>query len=174
MPVARCSDCLLMDVAFDRAAAAASYDGPARDALKTFKLGGERRTARALARWMVPSALALGRVDVLTWVPSTRRSEAARGFNPAEEIAKSLSKALGVSAARLLRKTRETADQAGLSRAERRENILDVFKAHLRVPQRILLVDDVMTTGATVSECAAALKVAGARRVVVVTFARAR
>ena len=173
VPVPRCRDCRGGDLAFDRARAAASYEGPARDALKSFKLRGERRTARELARWMVPAALALGGAELLTWVPSTRRSEAERGFNPAEELARRLARALAVPTARLLRKTRETADQAGLSRAERRENLRGAFAANRRVPARVLLVDDVMTTGATVDECAAALKRNGAKRVTVVTFARA-
>lgn len=172
-PVPRCRDCGDRDLAFDRAFAAASYEGPARDALKSFKLRGERRTAHELARWMVPPALALGPTDVLTWVPSTRRSEAERGFNPAEELAKRLARSLALPTVRLLRKTRATADQAGLTKAERRANLRGAFAAIKRVPPRVLLVDDVMTTGATVDECAIALKQTGAKRVTVVTFARA-
>ncbi len=172
-PVPRCRDCRDRDLAFDRARAAASYEGPARDTLKSFKLRGERRSAREIARWMVPPALSLGRADVLTWVPSTRRAEAERGFNPAEELAKRLARSLALPVARLLRKTRETADQAGLSRAERRENLRGAFAACRRVPERVLLVDDVMTTGATVDGCAATLKESGAKRVTVATFARA-
>lgn len=169
----RCRDCGDRDVAFDRARAAASYEGPARDALKSFKLRGERRTARELARWMVPPALALGRSDVLTWVPSTRRSEAERGFNPAHELTKHLARFLALPVQRLLGKTRETADQAGLSGRQRRENLRGAFASIRRSPARVLLVDDVMTTGTTVDECAAALKDGGAKRVCVVTFARA-
>ncbi|MFY9587824.1 MAG: ComF family protein [Actinomycetota bacterium] len=172
-PVPRCRDCGDRDLAFDRARAAASYEGPARDALKSFKLRGERRTARELARWMVPPALSLGGADVLTWVPSTRRSEAERGFNPAQELARRLSRSLALPAMRLLRKTRETADQAGLTKKERRANLRGAVAATRRVPERVLLVDDVMTTGATVDECAIALKQSGAKRVTVVTFARA-
>jgi len=173
-PVPRCRDCRDRNLAFDRARAASSYEGPARDALKSFKLRGERRTARELARWMVPPALSLGGADVIAWVPSTRRSEAERGFNPAEELARRLSRSLAVPVTRLLRKTRETADQAGLSGAARRENLRDAFAAvTTRIPARVLLVDDVMTTGTTVNECAAALKAKGAKRVTVVTFARA-
>jgi len=171
-PVARCRDCLGRSLAFDRARAAASYEGPAREALKAFKLGGERRTARVLARWMVPAALSLGGSSAVTWVPSTRRSDAARGFTPAEEIARPLAGALGVPGRRLLAKTRETRDQAGLSQRERRANLHDAFAPMARIPARVLLVDDIMTTGATADACATALKAAGARRVLVVTFAR--
>jgi ComF family protein len=172
-PVPRCGDCRERELAFDRARAAASYEGPARDALKAFKIGGERRMARTLARWMIPAALSLGGVNVVTWVPSTRRSDAARGFTPAEELARPLARALALPARKLLGKTRETRDQAALSRRERRDNQRDAFAANARPPERVLLVDDIMTTGATADACASALKAGGARRVLVVTFARA-
>ncbi len=122
---------------------------------------------------MVPPALALGRADLVAWVPSTRRSEAERGFNPAEELARHLARLLHLRARPLLRKARDTADQAGLSRAARRANLSGAFAAAARIPARVLLVDDVMTTGTTVDECAGALKASGAKRVNVVTFARA-
>jgi ComF family protein len=173
VPVPRCSDCRTRELSFDRARAAASYEGAAREALKAFKIGGERRTARTLARWMVAAALSLGGAGVVTWVPSTRRSDAARGFTPAEELARPLARALGVPARRLLAKTRETMDQAALSRRERRDNQRNAFAARARAPERVLLVDDIMTTGATADACASALKAGGARRVLVVTFARA-
>jgi len=172
-PVPRCQDCRGRELAFDKARAAAAYEGPARDALKAFKLGGERRTAVVLARWMVPPALALGRASCITWVPSTRRSDAERGFTPAEEIARPLAKRLALPARKLLTKTRDTLDQAALSRAERRANLRGAFAATARIPERVLLVDDIMTTGSTADACASALKAAGARRVLVVTFARA-
>jgi len=173
VPVPRCSDCRERELAFDRARAAVSYEGPARETLKAFKIGGERRIARALARWMVPAALALGGAHVVTWVPSTRRSDAARGFTPAEELARPLARALGLPVRRVIAKTRETKDQAALSRRERRENQRQAFAAIARPPERVLLVDDIMTTGATADACASALKAGGARRVLVVTFARA-
>jgi ComF family protein len=171
--VPRCSDCRGRELAFDRARAVASYEGATREALKAFKLGGERRLARIISGWMVPPALALGAAHAVTWVPSTRRSEAARGFTPAEELARPLARALAIPALKLLAKTRETKDQASLKGHERRENQRGAFAQNARVPARVLLVDDIMTTGATADACASVLKAAGARRVVVVTFARA-
>ena len=157
---------------FRHAHAAVAYEGPAREALKTFKLLGERRTARWLAERMVPVARALN-ADVVTWVPSTRASEAARGFNPAEEIARPLARSLRLPAKRLLAKRRDTLDSAGLSKEQRRVNLLDAFGAKGAVAGHVLLVDDIFTTGATADECAKALRRAGAREVSVVTFARA-
>lgn len=159
--------------AFGHAHAATAYEGPAREALKAFKLLGERRTARWLAERMVLSARALDG-DVVTWVPATRASESARGFNPAEELARPLARSLRLHARRLLTKRRETLDSAGLSREQRRANLWDAFESGGSVAGHVLLVDDILTTGATAHGCAAALKRAGAGEISVVTFARAR
>lgn len=148
------------------------YAGPARDAVKAFKLMGERRAARALAARMVQGARALGG-DVVTWVPSTRASEVARGFNPAEEIARLLARSLRLPGKRLLAKRRDTLDSAGLSKEQRRVNLWQAFEAKGAVAGHVLLVDDIFTTGATANECAKTLRQAGAREVSVVTFARA-
>lgn len=172
IPRDRCRDCDGRDVGYVQARAAAVYDGPAREALKAFKLLGERRTARALARCMADAASRM-HGDVVTWVPSTRRSDAERGFTPAEELARPLAGLLGLPAARLLHKTRETRDQAGLSRDERRGNQAGAFATRKLSPGRVILVDDVMTTGATVEACSLALLAGGSRQVRVVTFARA-
>lgn len=157
---------------FAHAHAAVVYEGPARDALKAFKLLGERRNARWLAERMVRVARPLNG-DIVTWVPSTRASEAARGFNPAEEIARPLARSLRLPAKRLLTKRRDTLDSAGLSKEQRRVNLWRAFEAKGAVAGHVLLVDDIFTTGATADECAKALRLAGAREVSVVTFARA-
>jgi predicted amidophosphoribosyltransferase len=146
------------------------YEGPARDALKAFKLGGERRSARALARSMLLAAEGLGG-DAVTFVPATRAALTARGFNPAEELARWIAAWCGLPLERLLVKTRETADQSGLGRTERRANLAGAFRAS-RAPRCVLLVDDVYTTGATADACARALREAGACHVDVLTFAR--
>ncbi|MGH2785351.1 MAG: ComF family protein [Actinomycetota bacterium] len=167
----RCRWCPSLDTAIDRARSACVYAGPARDAVKAFKLLGERRTARRLVRPMVEPAASLGG-DVVTWVPATRASEAARGFNPAEELARPLARSLRLPCRRILIKRRETRDSAGLSREERRVNLYEAFVAR-KARGHVLLVDDILTTGATAAECAGALKEAGAGMVSVVTFARA-
>lgn len=167
-----CGDCRRRSFAFDRARAAAVYEGPAREVVKAFKLLGERRMAADLAERMVAAAKLLP-ADVVTWVPSTRASEVERGFNPAESLARPLARGLRLPARPLLVKTHATTDQAGLSREERRSNLRGVFRATGRIPLRVLLVDDILTTGSTAHECASELKRAGAREVSVVTFARA-
>ena len=166
-----CRWCPQLDTAIERARAACVYAGTARDAVKAFKLLGERRTARWLAARMAVAAREL-EANVVTWVPATRASEASRGFNPAEELARPLARFLRRPSKRLLIKRRETRDSAGLSREERRVNLYEAFAAK-RVRGHVMLVDDILTTGATAGGCAAALLASGARSVSLVTFARA-
>lgn len=166
-----CRDCRDPVPSFGRARAAAVYAGPARDALVEFKLLGERRAARALAARMLDAAPAL-EGECVAFVPATRAARSARGFNPAEELARHVARGLSLPLAPLLEKVRETADQASLGRADRRRNLLGAFRAD-RAPARVLLVDDLFTTGATAGACARALGAAGAARVDVLTFGRA-
>ena len=169
--VPRCADCRHPEPAFSVARAAAAYRGVARDVLMSFKLGGERRAARPMAGLMAGCARELT-ADVITFVPSSRASMAERGFNTARELARALSPLVRTPCAALIRKTKETADQAALGRDQRQSNLAGAFAAS-RVSERILLVDDVMTTGATADACARALRAAGALDVMVLTFARA-
>lgn len=169
--VPACRDCKGHGLAFRLARAAAVYAGPARDALKAFKLSGERRHAHALARPMLSAADGL-RADVITFVPATRAALLARGFNPAEELGRRIAASCGLPLSPLLEKVRETADQTGLGREDRRANLAGAFRA-AAARGRVLLVDDVYTTGATADACAAALREAGAVGVDVLTFARA-
>ncbi|HVL90539.1 MAG TPA: double zinc ribbon domain-containing protein [Actinomycetota bacterium] len=172
-----CRGCAGRGLAFDRAASAAIYAGAARDALMRFKAAGEHRVAAALAARMTGAARRAGigaaGDTVCTWVPSGRAALRARGRNPAELLARPLARSLAVAARPLLVKTRETPDLAGLARAARRRALEGVFAIAAPVPPRVLLVDDVLTTGTTASACAGALKAGGASRVDVVTFARA-
>ncbi|MGZ4103796.1 MAG: ComF family protein [Actinomycetota bacterium] len=143
----------------------------ARDVLMTFKLGGERRAARSMAAIMMKATAGL-RAEVVTYVPSTRAQLAERGFNTAHELARALARDMRRPCRGVLVKVRATADQAGLGRDQRRRNQAGAFRART-VRGSILLVDDVMTTGATADACARALRSAGAAEVAVVTFARA-
>jgi predicted amidophosphoribosyltransferase len=131
--------------------------------------------ARGLARTTREPARALAGdrgFDAVAFVPATRRSVHERGFNPAEELARPIANGMKAPLRRLLTKTRDTADQAGLGPAQRRANLAGAFEAKA-APRRVLLVDDIFTTGATADACAAALIAAGATTVDVVTFARA-
>jgi predicted amidophosphoribosyltransferase len=143
-----------------------------RNAIVAFKLLGERRAAGAFVPWLLEAAKRLDRPDAIAWVPSTRRGHAERGFTPARELAREFGGAVRMKPRALLWKVRETADQHGLGRAERARNMESVFACR-EARGRILLIDDVMTTGATADACARALVEAGAAEVQVLTVCRA-
>jgi ComF family protein len=113
--------------------------------------------------------------DLIVPVPLHWRRRWERGFNQSELLAKAVARRYAVPVGRPLRRRRATAAQAGLTHAQRRSNVSGVFLAprpEKVAGRRILLIDDVMTTGATGAACAAALKRAGARYVALLTLAR--
>jgi predicted amidophosphoribosyltransferase len=116
-----------------------------------------------------------GPADVVTWVPLTRRRKAERGFDQAKILAVRVGGELGVPVRGLLRRAVSTGPQALRDAAERRAAMRGSFVVRDRasVPARVLLVDDVLTTGATAAACAEALLRAGASRVTLLVAARA-
>lgn len=173
----RCSACAAAPPAFDYARAAALYTGPLREALHAFKFEGRRTLAAPLAelvREQWAAALPPG-VDALVPVPLAPARERERGFNQAMLLAERLGARLDVPVrARWLRRARATRPQTELSAAERRANVRGAFVGSPAVAGRhVVVIDDVLTTGATAAECAEALKRAGARTVGVLAVARA-
>jgi ComF family protein len=123
-------------------------------------------------------ALALPReesFDAIVPMPLHWRKRWQRGFNQADLLAHEISRRTHTPVRQALRRIRFTATQAGLTNARRRKNVSGAFRskgADVLRGQRVLLVDDVMTTGSTAAACARALKMAGARQVVLLTVAR--
>lgn len=114
--------------------------------------------------------------DVIVPMPLHWRKRLQRGFNQAELLAKVVSRRSGVGITNALRRRKQTDPQAGLTRSQRRTNVAGAFEVSRREQvegRHVLLIDDVLTTGATAGACAAALKRAGARRVTLLTLARA-
>jgi ComF family protein len=115
------------------------------------------------------------RFDAITPVPLHWRRRWQRGFNQSEALARALSGRCGIPVVRALWRCRSTATQAGLSNSGRRRNVAAAFRwrgSQSVEGKRILLLDDVMTTGSTAASCALALKRAGAARVAILTIAR--
>jgi ComF family protein len=167
--VPSCRDC--PPPPLDSARAAFVYDGPARRAIHRLKFSGWRDVAAAMADAMAavgPPAAA----DVVTWVPLARGRRAERGYDQARALAVALAHRLDLPAARLLRRSVATDPQARRSGAERRTAMRGVFRAVRAVPDRVLLVDDVLTTGATLAAAAEALCAGGAHEVHALAAAR--
>ena len=161
---------------FDRAASFGSYDGALRSLIHLLKYAGMRPLAPGLSRLMDRALPIDDRYDLIVPVPLHWQRRWRRGFNQAELLAREVSKHRRIPILNALRRNKSTATQAALTSAGRRRNMAGAFQARSGVDlrqQRILLIDDVFTTGATASACALALKKAGAETVSLLTLARA-
>ena len=172
-----CARCTQTIPRFDAARAPWWFCGPMRDTIHQFKYRRRWRLGRRLADDMAAlaaSSLPLREVDAVVPVPLHWAKRWARGFNPAEELAVGVARRIKKPCwPTALRRVRWTGSQTRLRGAARRGNVSGAFAARRALPDRsLLLVDDVFTSGATVSACASALKEAGARAVFVVTAAR--
>ncbi|GAB4115240.1 MAG: ComF family protein [Sandaracinaceae bacterium] len=148
--------------------AAYRYGGPLADAIRRYKYGGRAELAAVLGRLLVPAARArTAGLDAIVPVPLHPRRLRERGFDQASLLAGVVAEALGVARRLdLVRRVRPTPAQASLDRAGRLDNVRDAFVASVGARDlRILVIDDVRTTGATAGSVSAALLAAGARRV---------
>ena len=143
------------------------YGGPIAAAITRFKYGPTPELARPLGELLAHEALRLSiDVDAVVPVPLHVSRLFERGFNQAALLATPVARRLAVPPlARALERTRATEKQAELDRSARLRNVASAFRARSRVPARILLVDDVRTTGATQEACAIALRAAGCKEV---------
>jgi ComF family protein len=173
-PVRRCAECAGRRLAFAAARGAVVYDARARRLVSAWKERGRRDLATALAE-LVAEVVEPPVVDALTFVPGDRERGRERGHVPAERLATALGTVWCLPVERLVeRRGTNSVRQARLPRAERGANVRGAFRPVAEASSaRVCLVDDVYTTGATVSACATALRRAGARRVEVVCLARA-
>ena len=174
-----CADCLAHAPRFHRARAALAYDDKSRRLILPFKHGDRTDLARACGAWMARAgAELLAEADLVAPVPLHWRRLFTRRYNQAQLLAARVAEHAGVRhVPDLLRRRRWTGSQAGLKAKERRRNVRLAFDVHPRWMgkldgSRVLLVDDVLTTGATVDACVRVLERAGARHVDVLTLAR--
>ncbi len=171
----RCGMCRQGLTAFDAAYSYGSYAGTLRELVHLFKYARIHTLEQPLGRMMLSALPREERFDLIVPLPMHWLRRWRRGFNQAELLAKFVGKRTGIPVRKVLRRKRATAQQAGLSSARRRTNVAGAFEVGKRVElegRRVLLVDDVITTGSTAGACATALKRAGAARVVVLTLAR--
>ena len=154
------------------------YEGDVRRSIHRYKFNGARHYADTYGRLL---AMRISRdlppADIITWVPVSRKRRRARGYDQVELLAKAVGPELGLPVEQLLEKFRDNRANSGLKTpAERRANVLGVYRAidpeALR-SKRVLLLDDIVTTGATASECARVLLTAGAEEVIFAAVAAA-
>ncbi|HEY2013248.1 MAG TPA: ComF family protein [Bryobacteraceae bacterium] len=162
---------------FDAAYCYGAYEGPLREMVHLYKYGRVKTMARPLADLLVRALGSEEVFDLVTPVPLHWRKQWQRGFNQSELLAREITRRCGVPMVAALKRVRPTLTQAGLSNTERRRNVVAAFRCRTRQcplvrGKRILLIDDVMTTGSTAASCALALKRAGAARVALLTVAR--
>jgi ComF family protein len=171
----RCALCRSGLRGFDSAYCFGSYEGPLREWIHLFKYGRIRTMVRPLGDLLAAAIPRDEQFDVVAAVPLHWRRQWRRGFNQAELLARDIGRRRGIPLMKPLRRARPTLTQAGLSNTARRHNVAAAFRMrrgrHVE-GKRILLIDDVMTTGSTAAACARVLKSAGAARVVLLTVAR--
>jgi ComF family protein len=147
-----------------------------RDLIHLFKYARVRPLGKVLGAYLGAALPREERFDMVVPMPLHWVRRWRRGFNQSEVLAREVARRSGIKVVHAVRRARSTAPQASLSRAGRRRNVRGAFAARRGVDVRglrILLVDDVLTTGATANACAGALKRAGARYVAVLAVARA-
>lgn len=154
------------------------YEGTVRQSLHRYKFRGARHYAEGYGRLLALRVQDdLPRPDVITWVPVSAKRRRQRGFDQVELLARAVAGELGIPSEKLLDKFRDNQPNSELrSQPERRANVLGVYRAvepeRIR-GRRVLLLDDIVTTGATASECARVLMTAGAEEILFAALAAA-
>lgn len=162
-----CGDCLQDPPAYDDVVTAFDYRFPIDRLVRRFKFSSDLATGTYLGDALAKSVAGLARPDVIVASPASAARLRERGFNPALLLARRVGAAHGIEVAtRAMAKVRHTPAQSGLDRAARRRNLRGAFVVRGRLDgMHVAVVDDVMTTGATLSALAGLLKAAGADRV---------
>ena len=176
---ALCGSCVQDPPVFDRARAVFVYDEVSRDLILTFKHADETEAAPGYGRWLARAGAGLlADTDLLVPVPLHRRRLFARRYNQAALLVHALAKETRRTAAPdALIRVKKTQPHIDMGRSARQQNVAGAFRVHPKwagrlAGARIVLVDDVFTTGATVSSCARVLRAAGAARIDVLTLSR--
>src|SRR5438067_343121 len=175
-----CANCAHRALYFDAAVSAYRSRGIARHVILNFKYGRQIHLRHLVARWLVAALdderLRERRFDAIVPVPLHPAKQRERGFNQAALLAEWLSAHMALPLRPVLQRVRFTTTQTAFDRSERMQNLGNAFRLRKNADvrkSRVLLIDDVLTTGSTLSECARVLKEAGAQSVYAATAARA-
>jgi ComF family protein len=172
-PVERCSECAGRRISFASARSAVAYDDVARALVRAWKERGIRALTANVVRLTAEAVPAPAGAEAVAFVPGDGDRTRWRGHSTAEALARGLAERWELPLVPALRRGRRSERQRGLSREHRRANVRGAFEPAGSAPRRLVLVDDVYTTGATANAASSALRRGGAREVHVVTFARA-
>ena len=174
-----CEDCRVHRPAFDRGVSAMRFEGTARDLVNRYKFRRGLYLMKDLVDILegaVRAHFKVEEIDSVLPMPSTILHRFLRGYNQCGYLAKELARRLGKKCrGRVIRRIGNPLRQGGLKEDDRRKNVIGTFavrKPEAVAGKTVLVIDDVMTTGSTLAECAKTLKAAGARRVWVATLAR--
>ncbi len=175
----KCDSCKEMDYCFDENRSYSAYLETSAIIIKSLKYNGNKYISKYIANMLLENKKYFDDVDYITFVPISKERLNERDFNQAEEIARGVSAGINVPLVDALDKIKENTHQAGLTRKERIKNIvgtIDVKKSAESVVKNktVLVIDDVFTTGSTLSECAKVLKKKGVSKVKTLTFAKTR
>lgn len=170
-----CNNCSHRKFFFDRTFSVLRYDGLARSMVIDFKDADKSYLYRNMLYFMPDIG---EEIDVVTYVPSGKRAVRKRGYDHAKILADAYANKCGVPFLSALERVRDNQDSAGLTKRERELNLKNTFSVTKKLPsgalkdKTVVIVDDVMTTGYTMDECARILKKEGAKQVFAVVFAR--
>ncbi len=175
----RCGRCFHESYHFDRAYACAFYEGNVRELLHVYKFGGRKYLKHFFAETMARFAyqhLDTASFHSIVAVPMDRGKENERGFNQSKKISGEIAGKLGIpDDSKKLRRVKPNSTQHFLAKEDRKRNAKGAFRVTQKdffKPKNVLLIDDILTTGQTASECAKVLKSAGASSVTVLACAR--
>ncbi len=172
----RCRLCRSGLTEFDALYCVGAYEGRLRELIHLFKYTPMERLSRPLGAFLRTGLPSEATFDLIVPMPLHRKKQRERGFNQAALLAQEVARVASLPLELAVTRSRDTAPQSGLTGNQRRKNVRDAFavKDPARIAgKRILLVDDVVTTGASANSCALALKQAGASFVAVLALARA-
>jgi competence protein ComFC len=167
-----CEACKNVDFGFESARAPLRYEGVGKEVVHALKYRGYKKVVARLATPLMLQTIGDGRFDAIVPVPLHRSRLRKRGFNQAELLARGVATEINAPVSDTLKVVRSTRDQVELSAAQRRANVAGAYRASTRLRGKVLLIDDVFTTGATMSACAATLVCAGAREVHALSLCR--
>ena len=169
-----CDDCGKNSYAFDEARSPFRYEGEAMKLIRRLKFGGQKYLAKPMSKLMADTLLRQNwRFDAVAYIPMNRSGLKNRGYNQARLLAEEICDIIQKPMFGGIVKKEGVIPQEGLDYNGRKDNVKGAFLVTEKPPERLLLVDDVKTTGATLGEAAKALKKAGCREVYCLTFASA-